>query len=123
MPACMRTLGDQGSRDGLVPAEGYEKDARPRLRNEVHRVNHRSSEPVAQFRQRRSKGREILSFMRRQTSVDIFKNDCVRGAAFLRQAPDQLPKGPKCARSGRDFVALPTKSTIASGERQVLARK
>src|ERR1700727_2258037 len=123
MPAGLRTLGGQGSRDGLVPAEGYKEDARSRLRHEMHRVNRRSSEPVAQFGQRRSKGREILSFVGRQTSVDIFKNDRARRAAFLRQAPDQFPKGPERAGSGRDLVALPTQSTIASGERQVLARK
>ena len=123
MPACLRTLGDQGSRNGLVSAEGDEKDARPRLRNEMHSVDHRGSEPVAQFGQRRSNRREIPSFVRRQTSVDIFKNDRARRTSFLRQAPDQFPERPECAGSGRDLVALPTQSTIASGERQVLARK
>jgi hypothetical protein len=44
----MRTHGRQGSRDGLVRAEGYKKDARPRLRHEMNGVNHRSSGPVVQ---------------------------------------------------------------------------
>src|ERR1700722_536169 len=123
MPPCLRTLGDQRSRDGLVPAEGYKKDTRSRLRNEMHSVNHRCSEPVAQFGQRRSKGREIISLVGRQTSVNIFKNDRARRASLLRQATDQFPKGPKCPGSGRNLVALATQSTIASGQRQVLARK
>src|ERR1700722_11269546 len=96
MPAGLRTLGDQGSRDWLVASEGYEKDARSRLRHEMHSVNHRGSEPVVQFGQRRSYRREILAFVRRQTSVNVFKNDRARRASLLRQAPDQLPKGPEC---------------------------
>ena len=123
MPACLRILGDQGTRDGLVLSEGYKKDTRSRLRNEMHSVNHRRSEPVVQFGQRRSNGREIPSFVRRQTPVNVFENDHAGAASLLRQAPDQFPKRPECAGSSRDLVALPTKSAIASGERQVLARK
>jgi hypothetical protein len=122
MPACLRTLGNQRSRDGLVPAEGHKKDTRPRLRHEMHRFNLRSAEPVAQFGQRRSKGCEILSFVRCQTSVDIFKNDRA-GRVPLAPSSGSVPEGPECAGSGRDLVALPTQSTIASGEGQVLARK
>jgi hypothetical protein len=59
----------------------------------MHSVNYGGSEPVAQFGQRRSKDREVPSFVRRQTSVNVFENERAQSALLLRQASDQFQKG------------------------------
>jgi hypothetical protein len=60
---------------------------------------------------------------RGQTFGNFLKNDRARSTPVFRQAPHQLPEGPKCPRPGRDLVrSRPSRDSFRRAGNDVHAR-
>ena len=123
VPLGLGSLGDEGTRNCFALADGDEKNARPRLRNEKGSVDDGCPEFVFRVRQRGGNGGKILSAVGRQTAVHVFKNDRSWSAVGFHEAAHQSPERPKGSRTRRGVVPFAPEAAIAAGERKVLAWK
>ena len=99
--------GDQGMRECAVPTESNKKYARTRLRHEMRQRQSpqlRTDNPIRTAPKRWPRN---PSLRERQTSVDVFKNDCASGRVPFRRDPASASRRAKKCRIGSRLCHAP----------------